>query len=238
MMVSMTQTIINRVSSHPNDRLDWGQTDECGYDFLSLAASEGVLNNLYPLVKDQPYYVSASTPLTLTFVPDDDDLDEMCASDRSAFQISEEGYSRTLHETILSNAPDMNLVARCVAGGADLLYQPAHVHCHVGARCSSSPTLHHCILKGYVEVVTALLKTSKDIDFTVKDTYEHSPLHCVCRKFTSDPPRSPELMGKLTAAIASRLLTHPCDTVDWGQKDEENLDFLGLAAREGVLSCL
>jgi len=69
--VMMLTAILDRVSSHSNDRIDWRMRDRDGDDFLDKAAFWGVLSDLYHLVKHQPYYVTAAKPFQLNCLPMD-----------------------------------------------------------------------------------------------------------------------------------------------------------------------
>lgn len=68
-MCEMTALILRRLASHSIDRVDWSLQDDEQCNFLSLAAHKCVLSSLYPLGKDQPYYVAAPEPLVLTDLP-------------------------------------------------------------------------------------------------------------------------------------------------------------------------
>lgn len=83
---AMLATIIRRLASHPNDRVDWSQTSNGGSDFLALAAVNGVLSDLYPLVRELPYYKNASKPLVLTSKTRDWDWAKLSARDQSELQ--------------------------------------------------------------------------------------------------------------------------------------------------------
>lgn len=74
--MQMTSAIVNRLMRHPNDRLDWGKRNKWGYDFLSYAAKEGVLSDLYPLVKQLDYFVAAPKPFLIHGKPEDDEAAE------------------------------------------------------------------------------------------------------------------------------------------------------------------
>jgi len=82
-MMKMTAAIVRRLAAHPRDRVDWGAKDGDGQDFRNLAARESALSDLYPLVKDQPYYVSVAKPLVLACRPRDDDWDVLSNADCS-----------------------------------------------------------------------------------------------------------------------------------------------------------
>jgi len=66
---AMTSAILQRLEVHPKDHVNWGMKNADGHDFLSLAAKEGVLSYLLPLVKHQDYYRTAPRPFVLTAKP-------------------------------------------------------------------------------------------------------------------------------------------------------------------------
>lgn len=72
-VAEVTDAIIRRLQAHPNDQVDWGKKNKDGCDFLSLAARDGVLSDVYRLVKDQPYYREANRLLLLVAEPLDAD---------------------------------------------------------------------------------------------------------------------------------------------------------------------
>lgn len=72
-MREMLRAILERLAAHPSDRVDLEMHAWREYVFLSIAAFQGVLSVLYPLVKGQPYYVNAARPLVLRMKPVDMD---------------------------------------------------------------------------------------------------------------------------------------------------------------------
>lgn len=138
--------------------------------------------------------------------------------------------SSRLCEEVERDTPDPTVVERCVNGGCDVLFQKD---------TALLPTLHYIIKRGHVGMLQQVLKTTRDVDFTVKGSHHRlTPLHCVCDALINEsyPPRS--VMAAMTAAIVTRLETHANDRIDWGQKNRWGHDFLSLAARAGALSLL
>lgn len=80
---AMLTAILLRLSSHPNDRVDWSQKNGCGDDFVDNLAYFGNLSTLYPMVKDLPFYVSAAKPVVLTRRPKAEDWAKLSAGEQS-----------------------------------------------------------------------------------------------------------------------------------------------------------
>lgn len=93
MKKAMLTAILDRLSSHPNDKVDWSLKDEDGNDFLSYAAFWGSLSAMYPMVKHLPYYVNAAKPIVLTMEPMDmkewvEDWSRLSVEDQRTFKLS------------------------------------------------------------------------------------------------------------------------------------------------------
>lgn len=82
----MLTAILYRLSTNLNDRVEWGQKNSLGRDFLSLAAFKGLLSVLYPLVKEQPYFKNATKPHTLTVRPSEADWSTLSPSEQKALR--------------------------------------------------------------------------------------------------------------------------------------------------------
>lgn len=138
---------------------------------------------------------------------------------------SEELYREV--EKTKSSGISLDVVQRCVSGGADLLFWPEGKEC---------PILHLCIANGHVEVLKRLLETPRLVDFTVADkSVNHStPLHCVAGSGRVFIP----VRKAMLTAILNRLSTHPNDKVDWSAKDVNGYDFLSYTAWCGLLGDL
>lgn len=229
-IVRMTTLIIKRLESHPSDQVNWGQKNRDGNDFLTIAARRGVLADLYPLVKTQPYYAGAPGPQKLMYMPSGDDWERLSKIDQRTLQVTKEGCSQALFDEIAKkDTPNLCVVRRCINGGADVLFAPPY---------DDDTTLHYCMLKSQVEALNVLLETTQAVDFRVKDNGGQTPLHCVSLHWAHLEHPSPEAMTAMTTAIVNRLATHPTDLVDWGSQDEDGDDFVSLAAMGGVLSYL
>lgn len=66
---SMLSAIVCRLTTHPNDTVSWGQKNDSGLDFLSLAAVWSTISSMYPLVQRLPYFANAEKPILLTNPP-------------------------------------------------------------------------------------------------------------------------------------------------------------------------
>lgn len=89
-MKAMTRIIVNRLHTHPNDRVEWGQRDRYQHDFLSFAAHSGVLSDLYPLVRREAFFSEAVRPFELTWKPQNSakweaDWDNLSIEDQAMF---------------------------------------------------------------------------------------------------------------------------------------------------------
>jgi len=115
--VAMLIAILHRLSSHPNDRVDWSQKNGHGSDFLSVAAVTGTLSAVYPLVRDLPYYWNAVKPLVLTRHPNDadwaklseEDMKDLCRPQRGRNQ---DGVSEVT-ELQCGDGGEVELLVRC-----------------------------------------------------------------------------------------------------------------------------
>lgn len=174
-MCEMTAALVSRLESHPDDRVDWGQVDAGGDDFIGYAARAGYLRSLYPLVKDQFYYANQSKPLVLSYMPTNEDWKGMCNYE-AHFEVSAVGCSRGLYEEVLRGTPDMSTIRRCLSGGADISFKPDD---------SVFTTLHICLWVGHLDVLKLLLETPHDVDFTaVCGRNRKACLHLICAQFS------------------------------------------------------
>lgn len=79
----MLTAIIDRLATHSNDRVEWGQKHREKRDFLGVAANCGLLSDLYPLVKKVPYYQHAAKPLVLSSKVEDEDWARLSGEEQS-----------------------------------------------------------------------------------------------------------------------------------------------------------
>lgn len=227
LMKDMTNLIVLRLTSHPNDHVDWSQKDVFGDDFISNISYYDALSHLYPLVRGQPYFLTAPKPIFLTYMPSSRDWKDLCTEDQNSMQVTVVGYSRRLYHEVQKATPDLDVVKMCVNEGADVLFK---------ANEDDYPLLSFCILMRNVEALRVLLDTKKKIDFTVTGGDDWCPLHVVCSSFLDSSTGLLGAIGDITAAIVNRLDKCPDDVVDWGQRERTGCDFLSLATREGILS--
>lgn len=202
-MKEMTAAIISRLHSHPADQVWWDDTDDEGLDFLSLAAKEGVLFDLYPLVKNQEYYLNAPKPLVLSCAPCNTAWKKLDVENE--FTVSKDGFNYALMTEILKVNPDISFIKLCVRNGADILYKGIH---------NNYPVLHCCVKKASTTILKELLQTHLDVNFSVLDEDDQNPLHGICDHFDGGPPAHTCAMVEMTSAVVTRLASHPGDYID------------------------
>jgi len=222
-MRMMSAAIVSRLAAHPGDVVDWSQASEDGHDFLSLAAREGVLPELYPVVKGVEQYVRAVKPLVLTCMPCSDDWLALSEEDRSVLRFAEPLCSAALNAEVCKGRPHLAVVRMCMRGDADILYS---------ADGESDPTLHRCIVNGHVGALKALLETSRAVDFTRRGVNGYCALHQLPLTWSCSTVREMLIM------ILERVRLHPDDAVDWWQQSDSGHNFLSLAVCTGVLSAV
>lgn len=83
------QLLVYRVETHPRDQLDWGQEDMAGLDFIHLAAENGRLSLLFPLVRQMAYFDDRTEPITLDTVRAAD-WKQLSEEDKENFTVLEE----------------------------------------------------------------------------------------------------------------------------------------------------
>eukprot|EP00796_Vickermania_ingenoplastis_P007069 gene7069-5007_t len=225
----MVKLIVDRLEKHPRDKINWGQKDRWGSDFIVKAARNQKLSRVWKHVRKQPYFSKLacfSIRLPIVWEWDWNALD---AKDKRYFTFKDSDIAHASRSTARliqfcweTSKPDIEGVKRCVEEGADILYHAPKMR---------KPLLHLLVEVGAAELVKACLTSPHPIDFTTTDQNGFTPLQCV---FIDK--RSAEDVHLMFTIFLDRLETHPEDTMDWGKRNKSGYDLLTMAAHSGVLS--
>eukprot|EP00796_Vickermania_ingenoplastis_P000446 gene446-229_t len=221
---TMLQLIVDRLATHPDDKVDWGQLNHRGRDFMSWVAAFQDLASVWAIVKDIPFF--AKRPIPISTRPFKSNWD----------RLGKEQVHFTLLNGLQPDPPTIKLVRLCmnpppkpedvqgyVDKGGDVMYEGPEME---------RPVLHQLILEGRVDCVAACLTTARSIDFAVKDATGLTPLHCAC--LCRDPQKAVEIVE----LVIQRLKQRETDHVDWLSLSGNGMDFLSLAAENMKLARL
>lgn len=208
-----------RLETHPLDICDWGKVNDHGDDFMSLVASRQLLSVLFPIVKNVPFYADSMEPIPISRRVWEWDWEQLSAEEQSNLKIpgatiKADQYTSQLFKLANEDFPDVALVQKCVANGADICFHYPD---------SYWPIIHRFIFAGNVECVAACLQTPHPIDFTCTDRYKCTPLHFICRNSLDNKKSEVEILKLVLDRLENRRET---DIVNWGQENSVGMDFL------------
>lgn len=63
------RVLVERLTKHPQDVVNWEQKNPHGIDFISSAAHNCALSTLFPLVRELDYFADGERELKLTLKP-------------------------------------------------------------------------------------------------------------------------------------------------------------------------
>lgn len=220
--VEMLQLICERLEKHPLDKVDWGQKNEYGEDFLTLAADNQLLSSFWPLIKEMPFFGDRVEPFALPLAWEWD-LEALSPDDRKNFTVEdvvEASHSTARLWKMHLNCAPRNEVKECIAEGAD-------VHFYTSNGCTS--LLELAAFSSDTALFNIFMGSPSRIFFTRNRFF-----YGIVVSFEL----SNSYVTELFECIKERLDTHPDDLVDWGQWFDEKKDLIVLAAEHQRLSAL
>eukprot|EP00796_Vickermania_ingenoplastis_P005287 gene5287-3792_t len=217
--------LLARLGNHPEDIVDWTQTDTNEETFLSSVAHHQQLSSLWPLIKTVPYFGSGGGhAIRVAWKHDWEALGEERNQLIVGELISASSATLGLIQACKSSTPAVHEVQRCVDNNADVCFWDLDMN---------KPLLHHLIENSHVECVAACLTTRRPIDFTAGDDWGWTPLHFVCPKRVLW-----EAAAEMMRLMVWRIETHPADVVQWTLVSHDGYDILSCAAKYQKLSCI
>lgn len=239
----MLAAVVRHIEGHPNDKVDWGQENDAGEDFLNIAAENHCLHQLYPVVKGMPYFADRSDPIPLRVVwrydfnlLSDEEKQDVDISSAEVYEARE----ATARLCDICQSPDwgisVNITAleASLADGADVMFR---------ALPQGSPLLSALLLNGEWEAVLSCLRcSSRPIDFSAMDE-GWSFLHHLAWLAPSGTlwggPRDapPDHMARILHAVIDHVAVHgEASRVDWGATTPSGAVCISCAAASGRLS--
>lgn len=219
--IKMLEYFVERVESHPGDKVSWGQMSNDNYDFLSCAAKYQKLSVVWPIVREVPYFADLLHFIELTKSVWKYDW-EALGDQQKNFVASSGQIEADLPTGWLVQdcerwewRPDPEIVLKWSLQGADICFSHKEM---------SKPILHHFVSSGQVRCVESCLKTTRSIDFTTSAEYGWTPLHYTPRH------ENKEITVELVKLFISRLASNLGDVIDWFQQDDDGNDFISYAA--------
>lgn len=229
--LAMLWAVVQRIETHPQDLVDWGQKNGLGKTILVLAAETQKISLIWNVVREMPFFADAVEPLSLgrlvwqwdwealgTEQQYFDDKMELVEADRSTAELCQIACSLSPQ----SHPVQVERIVQLIMKGANVLFIDP---------LEKMPILHRFLLFGDINAIRACFTTSMPIDFTLR-TYGETLLHCVC---PGDGGRSEEV-SRVLHIFLDRIETYPHDIVDWSVKDSKGHDFLSWEGFRGRLS--
>lgn len=224
---TMLHSIVQRIQSHPTDKVDWSQKDGDAMHLLAIAADNQKLSLIWKIIAEIPYFADQLDPFPLRPWVWSWDW-EALADDQAYFSLDGVDIVQTdcstakLVKLCWIGDAEPSEVEKLVEDGADLCFQQPGV---------ILPLLHQLLNTGSLSSVQACLKTPRVIDFTVTDLLENTALHHICLNHSGR-----NHLVELLHMVLDRLQAHPGDIIDWSLTNRRGDTFLSLAAKYGVLS--
>eukprot|EP00796_Vickermania_ingenoplastis_P003785 gene3785-2676_t len=207
--ISVLRLLVERITSHPLDVVNWGQKNQLGNDILNAAAAVGRLSAVWEVVRSVPYFCDYSLlhgkPMVLHRKPARWDWNMLGEEQQARFSLLNGLLDDTLALARLckEKLPSPWAMESCVEAGADVLFHGAGLH---------MPILHTLICRGLVPCVGACLQTSRALTLTRRGTRAvigFSPLHCVCLSPAAQTPallENTDADGRLTGCKKTMAL--------------------------------
>lgn len=188
-------------ATNTTDVMDWWSRKPYGCDLLSYAAALGVLGRLWGVLRQVPAYASCPTPLHLTEMVWEYDWEEVMKMEREernnnndAETTKKERFVRKQRALCHESRSTAELV-RCALGSTPLEASRLRSLVEAGGNINvftpfrEETVLQRVIERGGVAEVAAVLSTPLGVDFTRRDDYGRTALHCSCHVEDRDQAR-------------------------------------------------
>lgn len=258
----MLSAIVQRLFTHPRDRLDWERVDEEGLTFFSLAAQEGRLSVFWPIVRRLPFFASVEQQAAI----DAADTTDTTARHRSSLASPRRRIPLTLHVPVLfwdwkqlgsagQRCFDLRLSSSSSTSTSSVALVGTPTESLVWLSCEDVPqraeAVRQCVAAGaelmYQEDFLdepALFRLAREADVSCVEAcltaagstpidFNHlNARHQTLLHILFEIPESERAVGVLRAVL-KRLRHHPTDCIDWGQQDLDGCDFMRLMLVNG-----
>lgn len=204
------------------ENIDWEEGPSAAGDFLSHAASYGVLSTVWEVVKTLVMAKHTTIHLRTSLWK----RDWEAIDDRQVLHVDSETFFAETYKTALLmrlsrvRLPDKGLVKWCVADNANVSFQLPH---------GKGSILHEFLSNGQIDCFLLCMETKQEINVDVFDENGLSVLHKLCEV---EEPR--EVRRALEAFV--RKLKASGQKINRKSKDSIGRDALSYAAANGLLS--
>lgn len=87
----LLKLVIERLNTHPNDKIQWEQKDTNGHDFISWVAGYQKLSQWWPLLQAVPYFANSNQLYVISLEAEEHDWNQLTQDDQQRF-VLEKGF--------------------------------------------------------------------------------------------------------------------------------------------------